>query len=660
MSGQSNLQRDRFLTAASLGIGLVLLFALNILSNDVLRSARLDLTEGRIFTLSEGTRNILASLDEPVTLRFYLSRKLANRVPEIGPFANRVQELLEEYERAAEGKLRLEEIEPEPFSEEEDRAVGYGLRGLPVNTSDEVLYFGLVGTNSVDAEEVIPFFSNEREEFLEYDITKLIHNLATPKLPVIGLVTSLPIEGMGPRAEFRGLTSPAWVVVDQVRQLFDVRSLNASMTSVPDDVDVLMVVHPKGWSDQALYAIDQFVLRGGRALIFVDANAEADQGVQRGGLFIPTRSNRSEFDRLLDAWGVELEKDRVIGDLQLAAKVRMDREGRAVTFDYPVWIHIGPAQMNQEDAVTAKLGNLSIGTPGSLVKKEGADTDFVPLIRTTPGAASFPEDKVAITEDPQNLLRIYAPADRAFTLAARVSGTVKTAFQDGPPPAEEKKDPESKESAATGGSRAETFSGQQAQRPHLSESQQPVNLIIVADTDLLQDQFWVSVQDFLGSRVAVPSAANGAFVVNALDNLTGSGDLISVRNRGSAVRPFERINELREQAELRFRQKEQELIDRLAQTEQKLVELESTRQRDDAMILTPEQQKELLEFRQERLRIRKDLRDVRHRLRQDIENLESSLKVINIGLVPLLIAVSGVLVAVYRIRRRRRALSSAT
>lgn len=656
MSAPSNLQRDRYLTAAGLAVGLVLLFALNILSNDILRSARLDLTEGRIFTLSEGTRKILAGIEEPISLRFYLSRKLATRVPEIGTYATRVQELLQEYERAAGEKLRLEVIEPEPFSREEDRAVGYGLRGLPVNTSDEVIYFGLAGTNSVDSEEVIPFFGSEREEFLEYDITKLIHNLATPKRPVIGLVSSLSIEGLGPRAAFRGLTSPPWVVVEQMRQLFEVRSLNASLSTVPDDVDVLVVVHPKGWNDRALYAIDQFVLRGGRALIFVDANAEADQGVQRGGVMIPTRSSRSEMDRLLDAWGVELEKDSIIGDLQLAAKVRMDREGRAVTFDYPVWIQLGPQQMNQEDAVTAKLGNLSLGTPGSLVKKPNAGISFVPLIQTTPGAAAFPADKVAITEDPQNLLRIYSPQNRAFTLAARISGKVQSAFPDGSPPVEKTADPDSPESASPG-DEARAAEDTATDQPHLPASLQPVNLIVVADTDLLQDRFWVSVQEFLGSRVAVPNAANGAFVVNALDNLSGSGDLISVRNRGSSVRPFKRVNELREQAELKFRQKEQELIDRLEATEQKLVELESTRQSDDGMILTEAQQEELLQFRQERLRIRKDLRDVRHRLRQDIESLQNRLKILNIGIVPALIAISGLMVGVFRIRRRRRSVS---
>jgi len=315
---------------------------------------------------------------------------------------------------------------------------------------------------------------------------------------------------------------------------------------------------------------------------------------------------------------------------------------------------VQPAQMDQEDTVTGGLGNLSLGTPGSLVQKPGASTRLVPLITSTAGAAIFTPDKLALTEDPQKLLRLYKPGNQAYTLAARLSGSVNSAFPDGPPAVEA-----SEASAESEAQSSEKLDPPKADRPHRGASSEPVNLIVVADTDFLQDRFWVTVQEFLGSRVAVPTAANAAFVVNALDNLTGSGDLISVRNRGSFVRPFERVNALRQQAELKFRQKEQELIDRLDAAEQKLVDLEEKKQGTDALTLTDEQQKELLQFRQERLRIRKDLRDVRHRLRRDIEDLEDRLKFLNIGVVPLLVALSGVVVAVWRARRRRRALAIA-
>ncbi len=637
---------SRALTGLGLVVGLVLLFAVNILSNASLNSARIDLTEGKIYTLSEGTQSVLSKIDEPITLRFYLSRKLVTRLPEYSSYASRVEDLLREYQREAGGEIRLEIIEPEPFSQEEDRAVGYGLRAVPVNNREDMLFFGLVGTNSVDDQEVIPFFTREREEFLEYDVTKLVHNLVEPSQPVIGLLSTLPVEGLGPRAELRGLTSPPWMVVDQMRQLFEVRTLEPSLKAVPEDVDVLMLVHPKKLSDHALYAIDQFVMSGGRVLAFVDANAEAEQGVNMGGFMMPARSRRSELDRLLRSWGVVLEQDKVIGDLELAARVRMEREGRELTFEYPVWFTVQAGQMSQDDIVTRQLGNLALGTPGSLVPAEDAGTNFVPIIETTRGAAAFSADNVAVSEDPQKLLRIYRPEDRTFTLAARISGPVKSAFPEGAPRIEED-GKESKE--GEGGAAPENQS-----RPHLPESEGPINIIVVADTDLLQDQFWVTVQDFLGTRIAVPTAANGSFVVNALDNLIGSGDLISVRNRGSFVRPFDKINALREQAELRFRQKEQELIDRLEQTERKLIELEESRQGDDGMVLTPAQQQELQQFRQERLRIRKDLRDVRHRLRREIETLQDGFKFINIAFVPILIALSGIGVAVWRMRRRQR------
>ena len=654
MTRRTGITSDKAITGAGLVVGLVLLLAFNILSNEALTSSRLDLTEGQIFTLSEGTHKVLSKVDEPVNLRFYLSRRLATRLPDISSYATRVEELLEEYRRVSKGKVRLSVIDPEPFSEEEDRAVGYGLQGVPADNEGGTLYFGLVGTNSVDDEEVIPFFSPEREESLEYDLTKLIHNLSTTKQPVIGLISSLPIEGLGPRPEFRGLSSPPWMVLEQIRQLFEVRSIDKAIKSIPEDIDVLLLVHPKRLSNQMLYAIDQFVLYGGRALVFIDAHAEVEQGVNVGGLMVPSRSKRSELDPLLDAWGVILEKDKIVGDLQLAVKVRMEREGRLVTFDYPVWISVQPAQMDQEDTVTGGLGNLSLGTPGSLVQKPGASTRLVPLIKSTAGAAVFTPDKLALTEDPQKLLRLYKPDNRAYTLAARLSGPVNSAFPDGRPAVEA-----SEASAESEAQSSEKLDPPKADRPHRGASSEPVNLIVVADSDFLQDRFWVTVQEFLGSRVAVPTAANAVFVVNALDNLTGSGDLISVRNRGSFVRPFERVNALRQQAELKFRQKEQELIDRLDAAEQKLVDLEEKKQGTDALTLTDEQQKELLQFRQERLRIRKDLRDVRHRLRRDIEDLEDRLKFLNIGVVPLLVALSGVGVAVWRARRRRRALAAA-
>ena len=645
---------SRMMTTTGVVLALVLLFAVNILASRLLGPVRIDLTENRLFTLSQGTRGILTSLDEPVTLRFYLSRRELERVPGIGGYADRVRALLDEYERLAGGKLTLHVIDPEQFTEEEDRAVGYGLRGVPLGLDEGIFYFGLAGANSVDDEEVIPFFAAEREQFLEYDVTKLVHNLSNPKQKVVGLLSSLPIEGQGPpmQAAMGGMGGPPWMVVDQIGQLFELRSLHPKLDEIPDDVDVLMLVHPQALSREALYAIDQYVLRGGRIVAFLDPYSEAQQEAMAmaGGMMRQMGARRSEMDELLSAWGVTFGED-VVADLALALKVRMEQGGRALTFDYPVWMNITPQTFDHEDIVTGNLANLGFGTPGYLEPADGATTAFTPLVSTTSGAARFTSAQVAaVTTDPRDLLDQYEPQDRAYTMVARISGKVATAFPDGPPPPDEagEESGETTEAAGDTGSEAE----------HLSESTEDAQIILVADADMLADRFWVVVQEFLGSRIAIPSAANGTLVVNALDNLTGSGDLISVRNRGTFTRPFTRVVALEQQAERAFRAKEQELIAQLEETERRLVELEESNQGNDALILTDEQRDELVRFRQERVRIGKELREVRRQLRADIEALEAWLKFANIGLVPILIGLTGLVAGLVQLRRRRATVAA--
>ena len=645
---------SRMMTTTGVVLAVVLLFAVNILASRLLGPARIDLTEHRLFTLSEGTRGILSSLDEPVTLRFHLSQRELERVPGIGGYADRVRALLEEYKRLAGAKLTLHVIDPEPFSDEEDRAVGYGLRGVPLGLDEGIFYFGLAGTNSVDDEEVIAFFAAEREQFLEYDVTKLVHNLSNPKQKIVGLLSSLPIEGQGPpmQAAMGGMGAQPWMVVDQIRQLFELRSLHPKLEEIPEDIDVLMLVHPQTLPREALYAIDQYVLRGGRVVAFVDPYSETQQDAMAGGFMQPIASRRSEIDELLAAWGVTLGED-VVADLELALKVRMEQAGRVLTFDYPVWMNITPHTFDQEDIVTGNLANLGFGTPGYLEPAQGATTTFTPLVTTTPRAAQFTTEQVAaVTTDPRDLLDEYVAQDRPYTVVARVSGKVGTAFPHGRPVLELSGDDDTSETAEEAG---DAGSETEPKAEHLSESTEDAQIILVADADMLADRFWVVVQEFLGSRIAIPSAANGTLVVNALDNLTGSGDLISVRNRGTFTRPFTRVVALKQQAERAFRAKEQELIAQLEETERRLVELEESNQGNDTLILTDAQRDELVGFRQERVRIRKELREVRRQLRADIEALESWLKFANIGLVPILIGLTGVLAGLVQLRRRRGA-----
>ncbi|TFH46520.1 MAG: ABC transporter, partial [Lysobacterales bacterium] len=476
------------------------------------------------------------------------------------------------------------------------------------------------------------------------------YKLSNPELAVIGLLSSLPITGMGPHAALRGATAPPWTVMEQVEKLFKVKGIEADAAEIPQDVDVLLLVHPKALSDSTLYAIDQFVLGGGRALVFIDPYSESEQVAPQSTPMLPA-SRSSQFEKLFTAWGVESEPGKVVGDLQLAAKVRMQRQQQILTIDYPVWLNTLPDLFDPNDTVTAELGNITFATPGYIQPLEDATTTFRPLISTTENAALYDASRfLDPNADPQDLLREYRPTGNALVLAARIEGPVKSAFADGPPSVKAK----AGDSAQASGSAKDDAAATEA-RKHLTESIEDINVIVVADTDILADRFWVQIQEFLGNRIAIPSAANGAFMVNALDNLVGSNDLISVRNRGSFIRPFQRVNALRREAEIEFRQKEQELMQRLDQTEKRLIELEKSKQggADASMILSPEQQQELVRFRQEKVAIRKDLRDVRRNLRRDIENLDTRLKFINIALVPILIGIGGLAAGLWRVRRRR-------
>lgn len=638
----------RLLTGSGLAIAVVLFFAVNVLSNVALRSARFDLTEQGLYTLSEGTRNILQSIEEPITLRFYLSKKLATGLPGIHSYANRVMELLEEYEQAAGGKLKLHIIDPEPFSEEEDRAVGYGLQGVPLDNGNVQFYFGLVGTNATDDQALIPFFQPDREEFLEYDLTKLVYQLANPTRKVVGLLSTLPLEGSQPMAFMQGQgRSAPWMILDVIREVMQVKPLEKDVTEIPEDVEVLMVVHPKRLSDATLYAIDQFVLRGGRALVFVDPHSEADRVLPNPRNPMGMQGPRnSDLGKVFDAWGIELVKGKVVGDLPIAKKVNFKKQSRTLVADYPLWIDLPSRYLNPEDVVTAKLPNLTMASAGILQKKEDSEIEFIPLAETDEQAMQIDTSRLMFMPDVEGLLQTYRPEGKKFTLAARIRGKVKTAFPKGKPKAEDKDEKGAADSSDTGDS---------SEIPHLTESVGPINVIVVADTDLLQDRFWVQVQNFLGQRIGIPTSANNSFVTNALDNLTGSNDLISVRNRGSFSRPFTLVRAIQQEAEQRFRQKEQELQQRLRDTERKIRDLQQKKEDQTTLILSPEQQAALDGFRQQLVETRKELRSVQHELRKNIEHLEGIVKFLNIGLMPLGIGVAGVVISAYKMRRRRSA-----
>ena len=613
----------------------VLFLAVVMLSNLGLRGVRLDLTQNRLYTLSPGTKQVLAQLKEPVNLYFYFSREAAaKQSPLIMPYANRVREFLEEITARSGGKVRLREIDPQPFSEDEDRAAEAGLQSLNEG-GGEPFYFGLVGTNSTDGRSVIPSFQADREEFLEYDVAKLVQELATPKKTVIGLMSSLPMQG-----QFNPMTGQpgeTWPVLSQLEQLFTIRSLTTDIDHIDKDVDVLMVVHPKNLAPKTLYAIDQFVMRGGRILLFVDPDSGADAaGQDPSNPFARAMANHSSnLAPLLAAWGIDYDPTKVIGDLELGLEVRSSMQG-------PPTRHIGILglrrdNMDRKDVDTASLDAINVATAGILAPRAGATTRFEPLLMSSTSAAPLPASRFNAMTDPASLRDGFKPTGVRYAIAARITGPVSSAYPQGAPAGEK---------PASGPPLA-----------HLAKSTVPANIVVVADTDMLMDYMWVQTREFLGQRIAQAFANNGDFVANALDNLSGSSALISIRGRATFSRPFERVEALRRQADDRLRAKVLELQRELQQTEGKLTELQSKRNDKASLMLTPEQEQELKRFTTEKARVRKELRETQRGLDVDITRLDDWLKVINIAIAPLAVAIAGALVLSMR-RRRRRTLGA--
>lgn len=630
------MKNIKLISSGGIILAVVLLLAVNILSSVIFKWARVDLTENKLYTLSQGTKNILQSFDEPITLRFYFSEKLTTGIPRISNYGRRIRELLEEYAAVSDGNVQLIILDPEPFSEEEDQAVQHGLQGIPIDSAGSVAYFGLVGTNATDSKEIIAFFQAEKEASLEYDITRLAYKLGNPKKRVVGLLSTLPIEGppFNPMMMQNPQANHPWMIVSQLRQSFDVRSLAKDVDAISNDIDVLMLVHPKELSDKTLFAIDQFVLGGGHALIFVDPHAESDKPAAdpQNPMAAMMASRASDLKKLFDAWGIEMVPGQLAADIDAAVRVNVSQGGRPQTIEYVLWLQLKDKNLAEKDFVTSGLKEITMASAGYLKSKKDATTKMTPLIETGSRAMSIPATRIRFQPNPQALLDSYRPGNEKLTIAARLTGPVKTAFPDGPPEGvpQDKKD------------------------TWFKQSQAPINIIVIADADMLEDRYWVNIQNFFGHRIAVPRSNNGVLVMNAIENLSGSNDLISLRSRGNYSRPFEKVKELQREAEKSFREREKLLQTKLKETEQKIRELQRQKSSDSALILSPEQQNEITNFRQEQAKTRKDLRNVQHELRKNIESLGSTLKFINIALIPILITILAIVLGVYRHRRMDR------
>ena len=619
------MKYKHLLSGSGILLAAVLAVALITISNNLFTGVRLDLTENRLFTLSPGSVNIITTLDEPISLDFYVSRKTMADFPQLVNYANRVRDLLEEYAAKSGGKIELSVIEPEPFSEEEDQAVASGLNGVSINAAGDRAYLGLVGVNSTDDEAIIPFFQASREDALEYDITKLVYNLANPEKRVIGVMSGLPLFG----DPAQGIPD-RWAILDVMEEFFEVRNIGQASDFIDEDVDVLMVVHPKNFTEQALFAIDQYLLRGGHAMLFVDPLAEGDNAEPDPANPYVMPDMSSNLNIMLEGWGLEVGASEIAADINLAMRVQTQGARGPQESNYLPWLRLEADNLDRQDFSTSELNLIHMGTAGVIDLKEDATVEFAPLIQTTADSMRMQRDLIFFQRDPNVMLSNFESGNNPLVLAARISGTVPSAYPDGLLIEDEDDEAVPVEDIIKEGR---------------------VDVVLVGDTDILADHFWIRMQNFFGVQIPQSIANNGDFVINTLDNLAGNTDLISLRSRGEFSRPFTVVEQIRRDAEAQFREQEQELQTRLEETEQKIAQLQQEGG-ESALLLTEEQAAEIEKFRLEQIRTRKELRAVQHELQKNIERLGTQLKFINIGLIPLIIALLALVAGVQRSRRK--------
>ncbi len=611
----------KLFTRAGLALTAVAFLAFTMITGVMVKNWRVDLTENGLYTVSDGTKNILKKIDEPINLYFFFSEQHTKDMAGLRAYAQRVRELLQQYESLAAGKITLHVIDPVPFSEDEDKAAQYGLQAVPVAANTEI-YFGLVGTNSVDEKETIRFFQPDKEQTLEYDISKLVAKLSQTTPPVVALISGMQVNG-----GFDYMTRQpreGWMAFEQLKQFYSVRDLNNDVAEIADDVSLLLLVQPKGLSEKTRYAIDQYVLRGGKVVLFVDPFAEMDKLPQSQQNPFPQTMAGDDLNALLAPWGVKVDMNKVVGDADHALAVSTGG-GRAPTRHLALLGLSG--RDNASDSMVSGLENVNIGTAGAIESLNVDGITVTPVLQTGSNAALLDRSKFEFLPDPTALQKEFVATGQRYAIAARIEGKAKSAF-----------------SQAIDGANGE----------FIAEAKDSIRVLVIADTDVLSDRMWVQVQDFFGQRMANAFADNGNLLLNAVEAYSGSADLIGLRSRGRYARPFEKVADIKRHAEEAFHQREEQLQKQLDETEKQLQDLQRRMNETGQAQLNPQEEAALLNFQNEKLRIRKELRDVQHQLNRDIEALGTKLKLINIGLMPLLLIVLASFVALSRQSKGKR------
>ena len=634
----------------------ILFLVLITLSNILFKHTRLDLTENKIYTLSESTRNIVSAVDQPLNLYLFFTQESSSHNPYYRKYYQRVREILEEYKLYAGNKLRLHFIDPKPFSEDEDRASGFGIQRIPLEDSGDVLYFGLAGSNAVGDVEKIPFLDPRREVFLEYDIDKLLYTLMNPEKPIIGLMSTLPmypVAGLGARSQ-----KEPWVIIEQIEQLFEVQLVFTDSEQIDEKIDVLMVVHPKNLEDKTLYAIDQYVMKGGNAVFFVDPYAEVEDIPLPDDMPMQDLTIKSSsLNTLFKKWGFEVAERTVVTDFNHGLQISVPGQSPQRNILY---LGLNKNSIDRDDVVTSALEQINFAMASHIQVTDKDKIEMTPLMHTSKESSLLPLNILRFMSDPSELEKGFRASEEEYPIVARIKGEVDSAF-DGPPKEEDESEEGTEEDDLnnedeTAKEEKERKTDESDLPPHIAKSDGPVNLLVVADVDILSDRLWVVVQNFFGQRLYQPIANNRDFIINAIDNMTGGKDLIGIRSRASFNRPFTKVTEIEQEAVVKYREVEQELESKLRETEAKLQELQAQRtdNKKGRNILSAEQMQEYQKFQRQRLQTRKQLREVKYNLAKDIDQLGRDLKIINIGAVPAIITVLALIFSFVKRRRQRR------
>ncbi|MCF7853920.1 MAG: Gldg family protein [Candidatus Pacebacteria bacterium] len=647
MASRNRFAQTYLFSTAGIVAMAVLLIGVNVIVGAL--GGRVDLTEGNLYTLSGGTKTVLKGLESPVKINFYYSSEAKQMPMMLKNYARRVDDLLKEYNRVGGDNIRVQHFNPEPLSDAADAAQLDGVRGQETGMG-ETIYFG-ISVQQLEETVAIPFLNPQREDMLEYELTRAIYRVAHPQKTVIGIMSSLPVMGrqMPPMMMGGGSNQnqPPWRVVTELRKSYEVREVPMDTTSIPGDIDALVAIHPKQVSDDTWFALDQYVLNGGRLLALIDPMSTADaqnsnpmMAMQQG------QPGASTLGPLLDAWGLTMSTEDIVADLVYATRVQDPRNGRPL--EMPTILSLTGDAISQENPATADLESILVGF-GGVLKGEGVPGLAKEVLLATSTRSDLVE-KFQAQVAPESVKKSFTSSETEYPLAVLLRGTFPTAFPDGRPSAddaEESDDDDTGDSVAGEESSSENW---------LTASVGDSAVIVITDTDIAYDDFCVQTHTVFGQQFAVPISDNLTLLHNLVDLLAGDTSLMNIRSRGAINRPFEVVNELRAEAEQNYQAKITRLESELAQVQQRLSELQQGRAEgaNQKYILSPEQMETIKNYRTKEAQTRKELREVQKQLLKDIDALETGLKWANIALMPALVGLGGIVLAIVKRRREVR------